>query len=1331
MGAAVFARLRGFIVLPALTLALGCTDEKDPAYLASLLSDPIETENALEKLRKNLDERMQQVDPVAVARSTDDFARRSTSALVETFKRSEGNPMVQNRIVAVLTRTLIYTTSEELRKKVIGEVFLPVMERFRQQGENPTQVAMIVDTLASLMQPPSGDTPLLTPEQVTEAVGKMADVTASIRAGWGCQKRLERGLGANTRVADQEQLLLSCLQAVSRMVGHDAGVGAQAKGVAILVDGIRESFEFQDFFLNRAATEAANDVAEKLVPDQVRVLAPALIEGLFLQGDFFLFPYARRALIHLAAASDANREIVAEELLKALGVDMDPAVAEVLPEVATYVENKNERLDLLRLPCGAAIGVACEQTTAEMREYRDKQWAAGRAPCNRGIDPNRPGSGFQWGFNYEVVWDKFGAMLVDIVSPLEPGRLPDQNTKVGLAVNVLRTEIRLMAEWVENVKALKRLLEAAADLYPDLMKAAAETPAAPAEGATPAAPATPPAEPTFSETVAPVIAEIKTRRESEATKLDARTRELLGSLFELLRLPEADAKDIDGAKQIVAAAFADVQSELIRLADFDNDYQAINLRLWRTISAARALSMLGITGPDDDTLKQMLRITQFSLDNLMGFRITPLRAFPQMTLRFRQQFTAEGMPMVAQPAIPALLDTIQNFQHPTQEVMNFLLHMLAASSLTGENQNATVSAERFSMMNMDVTTFRAIASRVFYAAFRHDPVLPDADRYLDLFKSYTGDVQYLLALEKTNAIDPAFQFYPPMYRLPDGTASPIVKESPAWLEAPPPDPREQLTFDIYRDPLLQCVYREPESSAHAATWRREMDDAAKTAYCQKWVEPWATEFASQMRDQDIPRLEIADWRCWYHMKDQHDKRFQYCLDKENARNPAVELNLTDQECKAVKELDDTYFYCSDLRFEPQYVEKNKPTLWGCYDTFPWLRRREPIGPTCTHLSQRILAAYLYVKFRQESGVQAPDGVTFTRLNEILPLDEYMNFVKTFGTEQDPAMFAKVNELTQELAKVQAEVPTFRRPPRDTDRISRTELRKPEDTRGPTYVPTPWYWHDDWIERTPRSFAELREDFMVECRPEEEETATVCAPDGGKIGNQFKITVEGGAPGPMMEEANSLAIMVMRQDLVGIAHMRDAVVAIESDCYAGGNYDVGCVARTATASIERERTLFVNSACRAMVREALEVCDPKKTEIPASCPERIAQFEQSICREHFTRLDDSRPITPAELMRRGRAIYLLAAVGRRDMTVAEQTLGDLLLAVNIDPVNFMTPVTFAYQKVRPGCCPAGQAECDRLGCRRLHLFARYWAEEGTHDNQVPDIEALYYTLLASR
>lgn len=1315
----------GALLLAACLSAGGCADESDPAYLAGLLEDPIETEVAIEKLRKMVDQRLQIQDRKEMDAAMADFAARSTGPLVSAFKSAAGNPLVQGRILSILTRSVNHVRDPS---SVLDGVFFPILDAFKTRGDDPAQVAMAVDTIAGMVADGTPAGTAMTEAHIEGAAARFRDVAKSIRDSWTCQERHIRMQGANNPVADQEQLMVSCIEGVAKLIGSPKGKVAQVPGVPLLVDSIRESFFFQDFFINRSAADAINEVAEKLSVEHVQQVAPALVEGLFLEGDFFLYPFARRALVHLAAAGPENREIVATELLRALNVDMSRSLAAALPAIDQV--GKNENLELLALPCGARLSVSCARERDTLLEYLRQGWAPAKALCNKGADPDRPGSGFQWGFNYGVFWDKVGNILVDIVTPLQPGAAPDTGSKAGLTLEVMRRQIAETAAWIDNVLAAKALQERIAAAYKEFM----DPPRAPAAAAQPAAAAPArPRPPTLSAGIKPLFEALKRLRDAGQAALGPEVRKAAEDLAAALALPDAKSGDKEACKDLLKGVFTDVQNELLTLADFDREYNEVNLRLWRTVAASRTLSLLGVTGPDDQVISDLLRITQFSLDNLMGFRITPLKAFPQLTLRFRQRFTAEGMPMMGQPAIPALIDAVQNFLRPTPEVLNFLLHMIAANALTGENRNATIREEKYLMINADVSTFRALATRAFFTVFRSD-ALPDAAEYLKLFEFYLGDVQYLLALEKTDQNEPAFRMYPPTAPpAPDAPPDP-AEEPPADWRSVRPERSDLFGFDAYRDRLAACVLREREDRGDAAKWRRELNDEQKTRFCMKRVEPWKSQFAAQMRNVDAPELRVSDTRCWTHMRKMHDDRVQYCLDKEANRTPEKELNIPADECKKVKELDDTYYYCVDLRFLPDYLEARKPTLWGCYDQFPWLRQREPIGPACSHISQRLLAAYLYVKLRSDAGAPAADGVTYDALKAIMTIDEYLLFVRSFGAEQNEDLFRKVDRLSQELAKVKLDFPRFRRPRTEAERTSKANVRKPDDVKPPDFVSAPWYWRQGFTAREPAEFSDLRVSFLDMCRAEGDEAGAECARDGGRVGHQMKITIEGGTPGPLMNDAHSLAIMLMRQDLVGLGEMRDAVGAVERAAFAGGAYSAERLAEAALDGAGREQTLLVNAACRGMAVEALACVpdpewDPGPTNEIEPCQKKKAEFAASVCARFFTDASQGRGITTAEMNRRVRALYLLAALAERNRDVAEAAVGDMLITVDADG-RFMPPVNFAIQKIRPRCCPPGQP-CDRLGCERVRLFSQYWRTQPMHENKAPDIDALYYMLVASR
>ncbi|MBI5487400.1 MAG: AgmX/PglI C-terminal domain-containing protein [Deltaproteobacteria bacterium] len=1275
------------------------------------LDDPARLPEALLELQEILDAKMRLAQPAARADAVGGLAARHTSALLSAWKTGKATPVVRERALGILVRTAPYTADPALRKQVVTEAFLPTLEAFRDGTEAPTPAARVVDALGALASPPLPGAPLLEAGLVQAVVERIADVAKAVRGSWACRERYVRVSGRTSAVGDEERLLLSCIDTTAKCLRAFPGADAEATGLHLLVDALRESPLWQHTSVTLAAVKALDRVGPKLTREGAILAAPALVEALLPRSearpaqsagvvDGESLPYApsaepeqaeafprhpltegtdnpylqlmvvappaagedvelviqekpqeedplgrrnaedvdrmagvrgprdqnnphmartemleqvartgavsalqdlrdlgashgpfgagaadspaanddplprlaRQALVHLAATDEAHREVVLHELLRGLNVDPDGELAEALPDLPAL--GKNDRLELLGQPCGSTLGIACAEKEAALREFRDQARGPNRAACNRGADPDRPGSGFDWGLETGAIWSRLGEVLADVLPLVRPGKPLDSTPKAGLAVRALQAQVRLAVDWAAKVRTAERALDAAVEACPDLMST----------------------------------------REGAA----------------------------DGCDAAVLAAGGAAQTELKALADFDDDFQfqAVNERLWRSAAAARVLGLLGATGPGDETLRQVLQLAQFSLDHLNGFRITPLQAFPQLVLRFRARFAPSGGAVLPQPVFPALLSAVQYFQRPTPEVLNFLLHVMAASELAAENQNATIEAEKLSLVNADVVTFRALAARAFFAVFRHDPALPDADTYRRLFELYTGDVQILRALQKNTDRDPDFQLWPPIPRPAEGATAVTGEADQDWLAAPPPVPAF-FTFDTYRDALAACVLpatedNKPEDKRDRSKWLRELGDPQKLAYCRKWVEPWASESADESASQDIPRLQLKDSRCWTVMRTLHEDEYQFCDAVQKGRTPAKELGLTREHCDRVLEEDDTYMYCVDLRFAPEYLESGKPTLWGCYDRFPWLRGREPLGPACDHLASRVLAATMYVKLRSAAGVAAPDGVTFDRLESHMTLPELTVFAATFGTEQSQELFRKFDALVAELAKVQVDFPVFQRPGTDAA-VATATVPKPEGVEGPRFVAQPWYRHDEWIARAPRDFSDLRATFEVLCRPEADPSASACAPDGGTLGNAMKLTVEGNAPGPLLEDAAGLAILLRRGDLVGVGELREALSDVDERCLAGGSYSADCLLEAVRAS--------------------------------------------------------DGPPTVADLDRRVRALYLLAAMPDLGGEAVGGRLAELASAEDADP-RFAGPLAFALRKLQPDCGPATEA-CERL------------------------------------
>jgi hypothetical protein len=499
-------------------------------------------------------------------------------------------------------------------------------------------------------------------------------------------------------------------------------------------------------------------------------------------------------------------------------------------------------------------------------------------------------------------------------------------------------------------------------------------------------------------------------------------------------------------------------------------------------------------------------------------------------------------------------------------------------------------------------------------------------------------VQYLYALERTGEADPAFQLYPP---LPAGGGDAGGEPAADRLAAPPARP-PGYGFDAYRQSLAACVLTEEEDRGDVAVWRREFTADQKTAYCTKWVEPWASLHAREMRDQEIPRLSISDNRCWQHMRARHEEQIQYCLDKDNGRTPANELDLTPAQCRQVKDLDDTYLYCGELRFLPEYTEAREPTLWGCYDRFPWLRAREPFGPDCSHIAQRILAAYLYVKLRAEAGAAAADAVTWDGLQSIMTLDEYVRLLRAVAVGPREEDVRRLEALVRELARVQVDVPVFVRPAGAAQTTATRTARRPEGAAEPDFVPLPWYAHAEWVRPEARAFAPLLDGFLLACGPEDQEPgapATACAPDGGRLKSQMAIRVDDRTPGPLWATAQALAVLLAQEEHTGLFELRQAVADVERRCFAAGTYDPGCL--------------------RGLAAEA------------------------------------------GDGPRRDRALALLASAPAPDTALLAGVLLDVAHAADASS-DLRATAALVLQRTRLECCPRGAAGCDPEPCEQLRF-----------------------------
>jgi hypothetical protein len=1017
-------------------------------------------------------------------------------------------------------------------------------------------------------------------ERLTEAAGQLLALAAKTREAWACHARPERPAAYPA----QEEFLIGALAVASAVLGSgEAPAALQEQARSTVADALRESPTMQGANVHRAAADAVFEAAETMDADDAGRLAPALVEALFIDplpdpvGDASqvppqpepLRPYVRRALVRLALRGDDEREAVVRALLEALTVELLPD-QHALPGVDSI--EPNEAVALRALPCGAALGRACAEPEAMLRELRDRGQAASRAACNRGKDPERADSGFDWGFEPGRVWETVCDVLPYVLPPARNGLPPEGSSPTALAIRLLTDQVERAGTWADEVTAAKALHDGIAGRYPDLLdRRRAGIAREPRDRPAPS--------PGVQEQLEALRAARQAQPIDRAAVLAA-----AAPLVERLAGPEATADDVAAAAEPLAGAFSDLQARLLELADFDHQSEAVNFLLWRSMAAARALGALGYVGPEDRTLAALLRFARLASQELLGFLITPLKAFPPLLLRWKGRFDAAGAARPAQPVLPALLDAVGSFQRPTPAVLEFLLEQIGASMLTGENGNATIAVERYLLLNADVATFRALAARAFLQTFRRAAELPDADRYLERFRFLVRDVLPLTALEKTGEREPAFQLWPPellaSYALPPPGAEPGETPPPAAdVTVAEPVRPPGYSFETYRDALARCALGEPESREDLARWRRELTDEQQTQYCTTFVEPWASENTRSGHDTELQRLQIHDRRCWLHMKQRHEKQFQYCSDVAHRRTPAEDLGLSRTECRKVEEDDDTYLYCVDLRFMPEYVERGKPTLWGCYDRFPWLRDREPVGPDCSHLAQRILAAWLYVKLRSEAGITAPDGVTFESLSqESRPsLEDYLGFLEAWAAPDEstrPLLPVALTGVIGQLARVQLDFPEFVRPPDPASQTARATVPKPDDaaSNSPPFVERPWYRHEGWTTRVARDFGSLATDLEALCDDPAGEGSTDCFP-ADRLFKRLVARPANGSPGPLFEDAGALAVSLVRGDLAGVGDLAAALDKLVP-CAGPAGVDAACAdaALSPTAEPDPRRRL---------------------------------------------------------------------------------------------------------------------------------------------------------------
>ncbi|MBN1773004.1 MAG: hypothetical protein JXB32_17180 [Deltaproteobacteria bacterium] len=991
------------------------------------------------------------------------LAEVTLPALLKAAKTAPAGPL-RLQVAEAFRRLAHHARDAALRKRVLEEAYLPVLRKFAAEGGDAAEANSTVEGLLGMVMPAGGLDPVFA-DDLFAAVTAVHDVAAAIRTRWACTdwRGREPAPAGEAEAVRTQDLLAGCLRGVARLLDCREAVESQAMGIETLTNALRESTSYQDPAVHLVAAESIERFAHRLDPGAAREVATALVEALFAgeeAGDGAAVQYtARRLLTRLGSRSREDREVVVEELLKGLALELEPDVAPDFPLLTAI--GQNPRLDLLRLPCGGRLGIACAGEQAALAAWRDTPGAgADQAACNEGKTPGPAASGFRWGFGDGVLWQRLTRALVDVLPPQAPNTAPDQATRAGLALALLAAQVRSTAAW-------------------------------------------------------------------------------------------ADA--VDHAAQDRETA------ELARLYDAAHGHRAVRLRWWRTTSAAQALALLGFTGSDGATLKALLRLGRFVVERGGGFQIGS-DAYPPLEL-------SDGRPAAAgattpPPVATALLEALGDYQLPSVEMYGFLLHALAAGGLIDEVEAPVIEARRYARTSPGIAFTRGAATRTFARSFRAG--LAGADGPRDLLQFYLDQLQPLLALQENDPAAPPFRLDDPA-RARGTTGTRRRSAAPDdWLALP--ERPDEFGYSPYRDALAACVLRTPENPEHVEKWETGMSADERTLFCRKHVEPWAGKSEKALKDVEVEALELAEERCWRHMAAERERRLRFCNEKGAGGTPTEDLGLSNSDCRDETAEEENYQFCRELRFIPSYTVLGKPTLWDCYDRFPHLRLEEPLGPDCPHLAARILAAYLFVQLRTQANVRARDGVTLESLEAILPLRDFLVFVRTAGTGIDAERLAALEQLVAELAKVQLDLPAFRPPGNPQLRVGRRTERRPDDLVISTVVSAPWYRRDGYFTRARRSFADLRTEFRAACGATGEgEEATPCAADGGKLRELLAETT-------LRAQASGLAGLVYDQDLPGVYAMLEAHAQADGRCLSDGSYTVSCLRDLLTGGGDSSRAV---------------------------------------------------------------------------------------------------------------------------------------------------------------
>lgn len=384
------------------------------------------------------------------------LAEVTLPALLSASKTTPAGP-ARLQVAEAFRRLAHHARDAALRKRVAEEAYLPVLRNFAAKGGDAAEAHATVDGLLRLVMPAGGLDPLFT-EDLFAAVTALHDVAGAIRTRWACTDwhgRDPAPAGAADAVRPQD-LLVACLRGTARLLDCREAVESQSMGVEALANALREATAYQDPAVHLVAAESVERIAHRLDAAAVRELSAALVEALFAGeevGDGLAVQYtARRLLTRLGSRSRDDRELVVEELLKGLALELEPEFAAQFPLLVAL--GTNPRLDLLRLPCGGRLGIACAGEQAALAAWRDQPGAtAAEAACNAGKTPGPAASGFRWGFADGVLWQRLTRALVDVLPPQAPNTAPDQATRSGLALALLAAQLGSTAAWADAVDA--------------------------------------------------------------------------------------------------------------------------------------------------------------------------------------------------------------------------------------------------------------------------------------------------------------------------------------------------------------------------------------------------------------------------------------------------------------------------------------------------------------------------------------------------------------------------------------------------------------------------------------------------------------------------------------------------------------------------------------------------------------------------------------------------------------------------------------------------------------------------------------------------------------